>query len=102
MWAIMLRCAPDWDYVGALRDDWDGPLIVKGVMEPEIAARAGSEGVDAIWVSNHAGRQFDGAPASIDALREVRAATDLPLIFDSGIEGRARHPAGAGPWAPIS
>jgi L-lactate dehydrogenase (cytochrome) len=83
----MLRCAPDWNYVGALRDDWDGPLILKGVMEPEIAARAGSEGVDAVWVSNHAGRQFDGAPASIDALREVRAATDLPLIFDSGVEG---------------
>ena len=35
----------------------------------------------------HAGRQFDAAPASIDALREIRATTDLPLIFDSGIEG---------------
>ena len=49
--------------------------------------RFGSAGVDAIWVSNHAGRQFDGAPASLDQLPEVRAATTLPLIFDSGIEG---------------
>ena len=44
-------------------------------------------GVDACWVSNHAGRQFDGSPASLDALRAVRGATTLPLIFDSGIEG---------------
>jgi len=43
--------------------------------------------VDGIWVSNHAGRQFDGAPAAIDALPQVRAATTLPILFDSGIEG---------------
>ena len=40
-----------------------------------------------MWVSNHAGRQFDAAPATIEALPKVRAATDLPVIFDSGIEG---------------
>jgi L-lactate dehydrogenase (cytochrome) len=57
------------------------------VTEPEVAARAEAEGVDAVWVSNHAGRQFDGAPASIDLLREIRPKRDLPLIFDSGIEG---------------
>ena len=45
------------------------------------------EGADAIWVSNHAGRQFDAAPATIEALPAVRAATTLPVIFDSGIEG---------------
>jgi L-lactate dehydrogenase (cytochrome) len=83
----LLRAAPDWDYVAALRDGWDGDLVLKGVTEPDIAARARAEGVDAVWVSNHAGRQFDGAPASIDLLREIRPATDLPLIFDSGIEG---------------
>ena len=44
-------------------------------------------GVDAIWVSNHAGRQFDAAPATIDILPAIKAATKLPLIFDSGIEG---------------
>jgi hypothetical protein len=83
----LLRAAPDWDYVAALREGWDGSFILKGVMEPEVAARAEAEGVDAVWVSNHAGRQFDGAPASIDLLKEIRAATRLPLIFDSGIEG---------------
>ncbi|MEJ6395345.1 alpha-hydroxy acid oxidase [Gymnodinialimonas sp. 2305UL16-5] len=83
----LLRAAPDWDYVSALRDRWDGAFVVKGVTEPEVAARAEALGVDAIWVSNHAGRQFDGAPGAIDTLSTVRAATTLPLIFDSGIEG---------------
>lgn len=83
----LLRTSPDWDYVSWLRDHWEGPLIVKGVLRAQDAAPLKERGVDALWVSNHAGRQFDAAPASIDALRKVRAATDLPLIFDSGIEG---------------
>lgn len=83
----LLRTAPDWDYLRWLRDEWDGPLVVKGVLKPEDAARLEREGVDAIWVSNHAGRQFDGARGAIEHLPEVRAATSLPVIFDSGIEG---------------
>ncbi|WP_187432004.1 L-lactate dehydrogenase [Roseobacter fucihabitans] len=83
----LLRTAPDWEYVHWLRDAWEGSFILKGVLRPQDAQKAQSAGVDALWVSNHAGRQFDGAPASIDALPKVRAATDLPLIFDSGIEG---------------
>ncbi|MDG4647709.1 alpha-hydroxy acid oxidase [Roseibacterium sp. SDUM158017] len=83
----LLRAAPDWDYVKVLRKAWDGPFIVKGVLEADVAARAEAEGVDAVWVSNHAGRQFDGAPAAIDILPEIREATGLPLILDSGIEG---------------
>lgn len=83
----LLRTSPDWDYVKYLRDEWDGPLIIKGVANPDDAARLQDEGVDALWVSNHAGRQFDAGPASIEALPHVRAATTLPLIFDSGIEG---------------
>ena len=83
----LLRAAPDWDYVRALRERWSGKLVLKGVMEPEVAAQALAEGVDAIWVSNHAGRQFDGAPASLDALRAVRPATPLPILFDSGVTG---------------
>ena len=83
----LLRAAPDWDYVAALRAEWDGAIILKGVMEPEIATRAAHEGIDAIWVSNHAGRQFDGAPAAIQMLPQIKAATQLPIIFDSGIEG---------------
>lgn len=83
----LLRTSPDMDYVHWLRDAWDGPLIVKGVQRPEDAEPLQKAGVDALWLSNHGGRQFDGAPASIDALPGIRAATDLPLIFDSGIEG---------------
>lgn len=83
----LMRTSPDWDYFKALRDVWDGPLIVKGVNRPDDAARLTDEGADAIWVSNHAGRQFDGGPATIETLPGVRAATTLPVIFDSGIEG---------------
>ena len=83
----LLRTSPDWDYLHALRDAWNGSLIVKGVLRPEDAAKLETAGVDALWVSNHAGRQFDGAPATIDALPAIRAACGLPLIFDSGVEG---------------
>ncbi len=60
---------------------------IKGVMRAEDAGPLEAIGVDALWVSNHAGRQFDGAPATIEVLPEIRAATNLPLVFDSGIEG---------------
>ena len=83
----LLRTSPDWDYVSWLRAHWAGPLIVKGVLRAQDAEPLKTIGVDALWVSNHAGRQFDAAPASIDALRDIRTTTDLPLIFDSGIEG---------------
>ena len=83
----LLRTAPDWDYLKRLRDGWQGKLVVKGVLDPVPVARMEAEGVDAIWVSNHAGRQFDAAPASIDALPAIRQETSLPLIMDGGIAG---------------
>ncbi|MEM1076087.1 MAG: alpha-hydroxy acid oxidase [Pseudomonadota bacterium] len=83
----LLRTSPDWDYVAWLRDAWEGPFIVKGVLRAEDAEPLKARGVDALWVSNHAGRQFDAAPASIEALGDIRDATDMPLIFDSGVEG---------------
>jgi L-lactate dehydrogenase (cytochrome) len=83
----LLRTSPDWDYVEKLRAEWDGPLIVKGVSDTRDVVRLADSGVDAIWVSNHAGRQFDASPATIEALPAIRAATDLPVIFDSGVEG---------------
>ena len=83
----LLRTSPGWDYLARLRDAWDGPLVVKGVMDPEIAAPLAEAGVDAIWVSNHSGRQFAGAPATASVLPAVRAATELPVIVDSGIGG---------------
>ncbi|MEM9967745.1 MAG: alpha-hydroxy acid oxidase [Pseudomonadota bacterium] len=82
----LLRTSPDWDYVAWLRDAWPGPFIVKGVLRAQDAAKLDAAGVDAIWVSNHAGRQFDASPASIEALPEVRAATKRPIILDSGVE----------------
>ncbi len=82
----LLRTSPDWDYLTWLRDHWDGPFVVKGVMRPDDAQRLTSAGVDALWLSNHAGRQFDASPATIEALPAIRAVTDLPLIVDSGFE----------------
>ena len=82
----LLRCVPDQDYVKALRDEWQGKLVVKGVLDAEAASALPGLGVDAIWVSNHGGRQFDGAPAGLDALPAIRSAVgDLPLIYDGGI-----------------
>lgn len=83
----VLRASPDYDYVRWLRDNWQGAFIIKGVMRAGDAAALEKIGVDALWVSNHAGRQFDGAPASIEMLPQIRAQTRLPLVFDSGIEG---------------
>lgn len=83
----LIRTSPNWDYLDRLRAGWQGKLVVKGVMDASPVDRLEAAGIDAIWVSNHAGRQFDGVRASIDTLPEIRAATRLPLIFDSGIEG---------------
>jgi len=82
----LLRTSPDWEYVTWLRDNWTGPLIIKGVLNADDVARLEKIGVDAIWISNHAGRQFDAAPATIEALPQIRAVTKLPLILDSGVE----------------
>lgn len=81
-----LRVNPDWAYLARLREAWDGPVIVKGVTDATEAPRLAEAGVDAIWLSNHAGRQFDGAPAALDAVAGIRAALpDMPLIYDGGI-----------------
>lgn len=60
-----------WESVARFRDAWRGPLIVKGILHPDDADKAVSLGVDGILVSNHGGRQFDAAPAAIDALPSV-------------------------------
>lgn len=80
--------APDPDLLGRLRDMWDGPIIAKGVLVPSEAVMLRDLGVDAVWVSNHGGRQFDGAPGSATALPLVREAVgpDYPLIYDGGTE----------------
>ncbi len=83
----LLRTSPDWSYLRWLREHWQGPLVVKGVSRAEDAEALEKEGIDAIWISNHAGRQFDAAPATIEVLPQVRAATRLPVIIDGGLEG---------------
>lgn len=83
----LLRTSPDLSYIRAIREEWKGKLLIKGVMDPDDAKMLESEGADAIWLSNHAGRQFDAAPAPIEVLPAMREATSLPIIFDSGIEG---------------
>ncbi|MBR3782572.1 MAG: alpha-hydroxy-acid oxidizing protein [Alphaproteobacteria bacterium] len=70
----------------------DLPVIVKGIQHPDDAEIAILAGADAIWVSNHGGRQLDGAPASFEVLGEIaeRVNKRVPIIFDSGIR-RGQH-----------
>ncbi|WP_374519255.1 alpha-hydroxy acid oxidase [Undibacterium squillarum] len=77
----------NWDDVAWIQREWGGKLILKGIMDAEDARIGASLGADAIVVSNHGGRQLDGAPASIDALPAiVEAAGHLSEIwFDGGI-----------------
>jgi L-lactate dehydrogenase (cytochrome)/(S)-mandelate dehydrogenase len=85
--ASLLDPAMSFTDVEALRQIWKGPLILKGVLHPEEAARAVEIGVDGLIVSNHGGRQLDGAPASLDVLPAVVAAVGdrVPVMLDGGI-----------------
>ncbi len=77
----------DWDRIRQFRRMWDGPLILKGIIEPEDAVKALDVGADAIIVSNHGGRQLDGALTSIRALPRVLDAVGdkIEVHLDSGI-----------------
>jgi L-lactate dehydrogenase (cytochrome) len=81
------RAGADWHFLVALRDRWPGKLVVKGVQSVEDALRIKTIGADAIYVSNHGGRQLNAAPVAIDSLVEIRNAVGgaFPLIFDGGI-----------------
>lgn len=79
-----------WDDVARIKDMWGGKLIIKGIMEPEDAVLAAKSGADAMIVSNHGGRQLDGAPSSIASLSDVVQAvqaesSDIEIWLDSGI-----------------
>ncbi|AMN50132.1 MULTISPECIES: alpha-hydroxy acid oxidase [unclassified Psychrobacter] len=79
-----------WDDVARIKDAWGGKLIIKGIMEPEDAILAARSGADALVVSNHGGRQLDGAPSSISALSDIVQAvhaenSDIEVWLDSGI-----------------
>jgi L-lactate dehydrogenase (cytochrome) len=79
--------ALDWDRVRELRNMWDGPVILKGIMDAEDAKKAVNAGADAIIVSNHGGRQLDGAISSIRALEPIVEAVGdkVDVYMDSGI-----------------
>lgn len=76
----------NWEDVARIKDMWGGRIIIKGMMLPEDAEQAVEHGVDAIIVSNHGGRQLDGAPSTIRALPDVVAAVGdkTEVWVDSG------------------
>src|SRR5882757_7686229 len=87
-WAQMFpNVGLSWDELSFLRDNWDGPIVLKGITSVEDAKLAAEHGVDGLVVSNHGGRQVDGAVASLAALPAIAAAVgdQLDVLFDSGI-----------------
>jgi isopentenyl diphosphate isomerase/L-lactate dehydrogenase-like FMN-dependent dehydrogenase len=85
--ASLLDPAMHWDDVAQLRAQWPGPLLLKGVLHPTEARRAVDLGVDGLIVSNHGGRQLDGASSSLEALPAVVDAVQgrVPVLMDGGI-----------------
>jgi len=77
----------NWKDVEWVRKRWTGPLVIKGILDPEDAKRAAVSGADAIVVSNHGGRQLDGVLSSARALPPIADAVDgrLPVLADGGI-----------------
>jgi isopentenyl diphosphate isomerase/L-lactate dehydrogenase-like FMN-dependent dehydrogenase len=77
----------NWDDVAWVKEQWGGKLILKGIMDVEDAELAVKSGADAIVVSNHGGRQLDGAPSSIEALPAIVAAVGdrIEVWMDGGI-----------------
>jgi lactate 2-monooxygenase len=85
--AIFSDPSVTWSDLTFLRDSTRLPLVLKGILRPDDARRAIDQGADAIVVSNHGGRQVDGAIAALDALPDMVAAVGgvVPVLFDSGI-----------------
>ncbi|WP_062309357.1 alpha-hydroxy acid oxidase [Polynucleobacter sinensis] len=80
------RAAMTWEEVARIRKEWPGRLVLKGILRAEDAFRAEQIGVDGIIVSNHGGRQLDGAVSSLDALPAiVKAVPNLTVMLDGGI-----------------
>ena len=90
MWRTLLAGSyepTDWDDIEDLRSRWNGPIVLKGVVNPTDAVIAASIGVDAIQLSNHGGRQLDHMAAPLDVLPEIaeRVGGRLEIIVDGGI-----------------
>ncbi|HLF69086.1 MAG TPA: lactate 2-monooxygenase [Gaiellaceae bacterium] len=85
------RPSLSWDDLGFLRERTQLPILLKGVLHPADAVAAVEHGMDGIWVSNHGGRQVDGAIATMDALPAIVEAVGgrVPIVLDSGVRSGA-------------
>jgi lactate 2-monooxygenase len=88
---IYSRPSLTWDDLPFLRERTKLPIVLKGILHPDDARRAIDAGMDGILVSNHGGRQVDGAIATVDALPAITEAVDgrVPVLLDSGLRGGA-------------
>ncbi len=84
--AIGLRDGLSWGHVELIRRQWRGRFVLKGILSAADAREARHRGVDAVWVSNHGGRQLDAALAPLYALPAIRAeAGDMAVLYDGGV-----------------
>jgi isopentenyl diphosphate isomerase/L-lactate dehydrogenase-like FMN-dependent dehydrogenase len=76
-----------WEHLSFIREHWDGPILLKGIQHVDDARKAADAGIAGIVVSNHGGRQVDGAIASLDALASIVEAVGdrVEVLFDSGV-----------------
>jgi L-lactate dehydrogenase (cytochrome) len=76
-----------WQDLAFIRDNWDGPIVVKGILDPDDAREAAAAQVDGIVVSNHGGRQLDGAVSAVTALPSIKDAVGdrLVILADGGV-----------------
>jgi isopentenyl diphosphate isomerase/L-lactate dehydrogenase-like FMN-dependent dehydrogenase len=83
----MMTPPPSWEDLGWMREQWEGPFMLKGVMRVDDARRAVDAGFSAISVSNHGGNNLDGTPASIRALPAIAEAVgdQIEVLLDGGI-----------------
>ena len=76
-----------WSMCEEIKNEWVGPVVLKGILNVKDAVKAAELGMDGIVVSNHGGRQFDGGPTSLEVLPEIvnEVGQRLKIIFDSGV-----------------
>ena len=84
---IYSRPSLTWEDLPFLRERTELPIVLKGILHPDDARRAVDEGMDGVWVSNHGGRQVDGATSTIAALPKIAEAVGgrVPIVMDSGV-----------------
>jgi L-lactate dehydrogenase (cytochrome) len=74
-----------WSHVERIRSRWSGKLVIKGILHPDDARIACEHGADAVIVSNHGGRQLDGAVSALRMLSQVVEKCTVPVLLDGGI-----------------